>query len=294
MAKLDLYSKNWCDLLFEGRNHNYGAYEMRANAGKRNGYAMIGLLICLAIIGALPFIVDAVEGAIKSLGNDQAMEMQKLDEAEVEQEEEEIFEEKQEQPKEDLTKDVVTEMASTQQFTVPEITDHVVAEKEIISQDKANETNVKFGEFTFKGNDETSYNIKNEKTELGAEARQGTGGTATNEPVKKVEEKQIFKENEVDQPASFPGGHGAFIAFLNKNLKYPPSALEEDVTGTVRVRFIVSKDGSISSVSGSGADSRLVKEAVRVVKMVPRWQPARKNGAPVDAHFSVPVEFDID
>jgi protein TonB len=121
----------------------------------------------------------------------------------------------------------------------------------------------------------------------------------TNEPIKIVEVKAPVVEVEeiydvVEESAEFPGGMQKMYEFIGKNLVYPAMARESNVQGKVFVNFVVSKDGSISDVKvlrgiGSGCD----EEAMRVVKMMPKWQPAKNMGKPVKARFTLPINFKL-
>jgi protein TonB len=96
----------------------------------------------------------------------------------------------------------------------------------------------------------------------------------------------------VEENAEFPGGEDARVAFMQKNLKYPPLARENGIEGTVYLSFVVGKDGNIREVAvrrgiGFGCD----EEAVRVVKMMPAFKPAKQNGRPVDVYFNMPIRF---
>lgn len=103
-------------------------------------------------------------------------------------------------------------------------------------------------------------------------------------------EDKVFQA--VEQPASFPGGTGAMNRWLANNLAYPESAQQNDVEGKVIVQFIVEKDGSISSPKvARGVDADLDREALRVVKRMPRWTPAHNNGVAVRSQFTLPVVF---
>lgn len=121
----------------------------------------------------------------------------------------------------------------------------------------------------------------------------------TNEPIKIVEIKAPVVEVEeiydvVEESAEFPGGMQKMYEFIAKNLVYPAMARESNVQGKVFVNFVVGKDGSISEVKvlrgiGSGCD----EEAMRVVKMMPKWQPAKNMGKPVKARFTLPINFKL-
>ena len=278
MADVDILSKSWNDILFEGRNKNYGAYQMRAGTGRRNVIALLSLLIIFVAIAFAVFFAGVIERAAAELGNDQAMQLQNV---EQEEEEEEIF---QEDSKPDETPmETVTEMASSIQFTVPEITDTPAEDKELIAQQKAQEAKAKMGEFNFQGNDETSTNIKNDQKQLGAVASAGGGeGDA-----------KVFTF--VEQMPVFPGGEQALQKYILDHFKYPQVSLEDGVQGTIMVRFVVKENGSVGEVQIlKGLDSYCDKEAKRVISNLPRFTPGRQQGKPVKVWYQIPVRLTIE
>ena len=98
----------------------------------------------------------------------------------------------------------------------------------------------------------------------------------------------------VDEMPSFPGGQGAMMEFLSKNIKYPIEAEENGIQGRVLVKIVVKKDGMIDSPTVvKGVDPLLNKEAIRVVKTMPKWIPGKQKGEPVNVSFTVPVTFRI-
>ena len=98
----------------------------------------------------------------------------------------------------------------------------------------------------------------------------------------------------VDEMPSFPGGQGAMMEFLSKNIKYPIVAEENGIQGRVLVKVVVKKDGTIDSpIVVKGVDPSLIKEAIRVVKTMPKWIPGKQKGEPVNVSFTVPVTFRI-
>lgn len=111
-----------------------------------------------------------------------------------------------------------------------------------------------------------------------------------------VAKEEVSADNTVhdaaEQMPSFPGGQSAMMSYLSKSIKYPLVAEENGIQGRVIVSFVVEKDGSISSVKVThGVDPSLDKEAVRVVKSMPRWTPGRIDGKPVRVKYTVPVAF---
>ena len=98
----------------------------------------------------------------------------------------------------------------------------------------------------------------------------------------------------VEVMPQYPGGQIAMLQYLMKNIKYPEQAMKEGIQGRVTVRFIVEKDGSISDVKPVlSVHPLLNKEAVRVVKSMPKWSPGKHNGKPVRVRFNLPVMFKL-
>ena len=98
----------------------------------------------------------------------------------------------------------------------------------------------------------------------------------------------------VEQFPSFPGGNGKLSEFLSQNVRYPVVAAENGIEGRVIVRFIVERDGSVSNVEvAKGAEASLDKEAVRVAKLMPKWNPGKQNGKAVRVNFNVPISFKL-
>lgn len=279
MAKVDILSKNWNDILFEGRNQAYGAYEMRALTGKRNIKSLIILGILIVGVFALVLGVNTASRLIQEYQlEQQANELSNVDE--VEEEEELVVEE--EKPDE-APAETVTEMASSIQFTVPEITDNVAEDKELIAQQKAQEARAKMGEFNFQGNDETSTNIKSDKKQLG-DVASGGGGEG---------EAKVFTY--VEQMPVFPGGEAALQRYIHDHLKYPQVSLEEGTQGTVMLRFVVNENGSVGDVQIlKSLDTYCDREAKRVVQSLPRFTPGRQQGKPVKVWFQFPIRFEIE
>ena len=98
----------------------------------------------------------------------------------------------------------------------------------------------------------------------------------------------------VERPAQFPGGDAKRTQWLSSHVRYPEMAQQNGVQGRVIVKFIVEKDGKISSPSiVKGVDEDLDREAMRVVMAMPKWQPATNNGKPVNSYFTMPVIFKL-
>ena len=96
----------------------------------------------------------------------------------------------------------------------------------------------------------------------------------------------------VEENAQFPGGDEACMKWLQEHIKYPQICIEQNVQGRVQVGFVVNRDGSIVDVKIlRSPDPNLSKEAERVVKMMPKWKPARQGNKTVRSRFNLPVNF---
>jgi TonB family protein len=96
----------------------------------------------------------------------------------------------------------------------------------------------------------------------------------------------------VEEMPEYPGGVNALRAFLQSAIKYPVTALENEIQGKVYVNFVVTKTGSIAKAKVvRGIDPSLDKEAIRVVESLPDWKPGKQRGQSVDVYYTVPVDF---
>lgn len=108
-----------------------------------------------------------------------------------------------------------------------------------------------------------------------------------------VEEEEIFVF--VEEYPSYPGGEEALYKYLGENIQYPDVARDNGITGTVVIRFVVEKDGSITKAAvareiGGGCG----KEALRVVNAMPKWKPGKQSGKAVRTEFTLPVQFQLN
>lgn len=276
MAKIDLISGSWTDLVFENRNQAYGAYALRKGTGKRNLIAIIAvILLAIACQIGLTLKNIADEREKQRIALQEAMEMTKL-----EQQKKEPEVKRKEVVKQENVEKVVEKVKSSIKFTAPVIKkDNEVRPEDMMkSQDEILSTNTAIGAFDVKGNDEAGEVLKAKEV-------------IATEPVKpKEEENKVF--DVVEQMPSFPGGQAALMNYLNSNIKYPVIAEENGIQGRVVVQFVVGKDGSISNVHVvKSVDPSLDKEAVRVVKNMPKWIPGKQNGQSVTVRYTLPVTF---
>ena len=274
MSKIDLISNEWTDLVFEGRNQAYGAYKLRKGTAKRNVWALIivGLAAALLYLGLQ---LQKMAEANKKVENTQAVELAKLntEKKEAKVEKKEII--KQEPEK------VVERVKSSVKFTAPVIKkDSEVKEEDEIKLDEVQKSDKAIGALNVLGNDEVGGAVLKAKEDI----------AAPEPPKHVVEETKIFTV--VEQMPMFPGGDGALMGYLRDNIHYPTVAAENGVQGRVVVGFVVERDGSITDVNIlRGVDPSLDREAMRVVKSMPRWNPGKQNGSAVRVKYQVPVSF---
>ena len=112
-------------------------------------------------------------------------------------------------------------------------------------------------------------------------------------PVQVEEEEEEVVFVIVETMPEFPGGQQALFKYLSENVKYPAIAQENGIQGRVICQFVVNKDGAIVDVEvvRSGGDPSLDKEAIRVIKSMPKWKPGKQRGKAVRVKYTVPVNF---
>jgi len=284
MAKeVDLSSREWCDLVFEGKNKDFGAYVIRTESTKRHNMAFFWTIIGAAAVAALAFGLVKANQYLEErrLANQQDqteifMDMS-AEEPEAEPEQQRVEPEKPEVLPEEVLKSVkVTELQIVED-------DKVKKEDEIKTQDELKETETAFGQKDNEKGTEDRNVTRTLKEEVVVE-----------KPVEKKEEKkeEIFRS--VEQMPQFPGGEAALMKYLQSHINYPPMAAENNVQGRVVVQFVVDKTGKVGEVKVvRSVDKDLDKEAVRVCKSLPKFTPGRQNGQAVSVWYTLPVTFKL-
>ena len=273
MAKIDLISNEWADIVFQGRNKVYGAYQLRRGTSKRNIVSMI----FVAAVAAVAYLGLAAYNSYQEA--QKAKFEAEMEASLLEAKKEAKVEKKTETPKVEQVQKV-EKVKSSIAFTPPVIKkdSEVKPEEEMKTQDELKETKTAIGAFDVKGNDEAGGTVLKAVEEIAAP-----------EPPKHEEEQnKIFEV--VEQQPQFPGG--SVNGWLADHIKYPVVAAENGISGRVVVQFVVERDGSVSQVKVvRGVDPSLDKEAQRVISSMPKWIPGKKNGQAVRSRFTVPVTF---
>ena len=282
---VDLTSKEWRDLVFADKNKEFGAYTIRQTSDRRHNmvvlYTLVGLVIIVILVIGLSKWSDyrAEQRALELAQEREQMMAAQLAEQQNEPEPEpEVEEQKFEQPEIEVPEEVL----ATVQVTQIAIVDADKVKNEVMDMDAQKEDNTARGVVTQEGSDDADK----------FKAVQEQVVVKEPEPEVKPKEEEIFVA--VEQAAEFPGGQGALMKWLSNNIRYPESAQQNDIQGRVIVKFVVEKDGSIGAATIlKGVDKDLDREALRVVKRMPKWQPGKNNGVAVRSYFNLPVTFKL-
>ncbi|MEO6963445.1 MAG: TonB family protein [Puia sp.] len=258
------------DIIFEGRNKMYGAYDLRKTYNRRLRIAMLvtAFVVLLLTVG---FIISN----IKDSGKTKAMVVQDVQLEDIQQEKKELPPPppppKVEPPKVEMAK-----------FTPPKI----VKDEEVKEDEKPPEVE------------------KLEDTKIGVVNQQGIkddnitappvdqGKGVVEAPKDNTDYDKTFTKVEIE--STYPGGMAAWQRYLQKNLQYPDDAASNEIQGQVVVQFIVDKEGVVSNVEAVSGPNELRDEAIRVIKRSGAWTPAIQNGRKVKSYKKQPIVFRLE
>ena len=253
--------KPFDEIVFEHRNKEYGAYELRKRYNKHMNTAFIIAITVFVISVSIPAIMDFLD-TLAPIEADTNVELTLVDAPPLDKD----------VPPPPPPPDPPPPVQETIKFTPPVVTEEPIDEKDIPPpQDEI-------------------------KVQVGTETKEGTGDIelpTEGDGKEEVEApQQIFTI--VEQMPEFPGGEEKLFEYLGKNIKYPSMARENGITGTVYVTFVVEGNGEISDVKklrgiGGGCD----EEAMRVVKAMPSWKAGKQNGKSVRVQYNLPIKFTL-
>jgi protein TonB len=256
-------SPNRNDLVFANRNKSYGAYVLRNEYDKRMMIIIISLLLFISLAYGAWMIYKSIPEVVPPIPPVDTTQMTVPAPP---------VEEVPPPPPEDIPPPVEETVA----FMPPIVVD-IPVEDEMPIQEEMEEV---------KASTETQTGDGDEFAPPADE-----GGP----PV--VETKEAEPETFVDEEAEFPGGYPAMMAFIQKNLVFPETAIENGVQGKCFLRFVVSVGGSISSVQvtkGVPDCPECDKAAVKAIRSMPNWKPGKLNGRSVSSYCSIPINFSIE
>ncbi|MBC5863666.1 energy transducer TonB [Flavobacterium turcicum] len=258
--KLDIFTNRWLDIVFEGRNKAYGAYELRKSNNKTTTKAMIFGAIVFAVAISMPLIL----GLLPDSSEDEAA----LDTK--------IVSIKLPPKKEEVKKNIPPPPPPPPKVDQVKFVKPVVAKAEEVTEEPPKMVELKdkkLGAETIKGDPDAVLTVE-------------PVGTGTAAVVEEAPDNTIYNTAGIEVKPDFPGGINKFYKFIGDNYTTP----EDAPSGKVYVTFVVEKDGSLTDVKvardvGYGTG----KEAIRVLKKSPKWSPGIQNGKPVRVLYSIPI-----
>lgn len=252
------------ELVFANRNKAYGAYVLRKEYNKRVSFIILGTVIFSFLLFGVKYYIDN-----KPKAEEKPIEMTNI----VVDLTPPPPQEEQPPPPPPPPPPPMVEMVK---FTPPVIKDDAVEEEPQKIQEEVKDVNVGTKD------QEGEKDIVAPPTEV--------ANTGPAEPA----QPEIFTI--VEEQAEFPGGIPEMVKFIQKNLQYPPMAREAGLQGKCHLRFVVNENGEISNVEvmkGVPGCPDCDKEAVRVVKSMPKWKPGKMTGKAVKCYFNLPISFKL-
>lgn len=290
MAKdVDLSSKEWTDLIFEGKNKEFGAYALRQASDRRHNLAVLYVIAGLALVLILAWLYGMYRAEKERAEKERVAELlanieqEQFDELTVELDlpEENQMEQQEEIPEPEVEEALAEDILNTEKFTEFLVQKDEDVKEEVKSADDVKDTSTALGSTDFDQGTDDLNTVREHKNEVIVEDKKP-------EPV----EDKVFTS--VEQMPQFPGGDVALLKYISDHIKYPTIAMENNVQGKVVVQFVVTRDGSIGEVKvARGKDPDLDKEAVRVVKTLPKFIPGKMNGQAVNVWYTLPINFKL-
>jgi len=260
-ANNNIFSNEWCELVFASKNQEYGAYELRKNSSRRHLRALLIAIVIFIFIVSAPILLKQ----ILPKKAEQDISVRTLTDLKIDK------------PKED---EIIKElpppppMRNTIKFIPPVIKpdelvrdeEQPVMQKEVIEA-KAAISNVSFD----KGTDDVAAPV------------------ATNNQITEESDQPLII---VEQMPQFPGGDSELYKFIRNNMRYPAAANEMGISGSVILNFVIDKEGKITKIKvvrgiGGGCD----EEAVRVLTKMPAWSVGKQGGRAVAVSYTLPIKF---
>ncbi|MEL1245760.1 energy transducer TonB [Flavobacterium sp. DGU11] len=272
MSKLSLFKKDWIDMVFEGRNKKYGAYQLRSENPVTTIKALgLGVLLFVLFIASGP-IFGWVKGL--SAAKEEKVELVELTDL-PEPEPEEIL--PPEPPKVEqlqAPKSIVEEIKfkPLEAAKKEDVPDEIPDTKDFKDADPSDKN--------AEASPEGDINIDKPSGDL-------------NKGVEPSEDNGIYNSAGLQVQPAYPGGMDAFYKYVNNNFRIPE--IEQNMVAKIYVSFVVEKDGSMTQIKIlRDPGFNLGKEAERVLKsMKKKWEPGIQNGKPVRASYNLPITINI-
>ena len=275
MNAVNIYNSDFLDILFEGRNKDYGAYELRKSEDRRVRNAILGTASFALVVISGYVISNQLKAADMGIRKEVIIPPATITD---------LPRDPELTPPPPPVQSTPPPANSSIKSVTPTITedDKVRPEDEVPRMDSIG--NKSIGLATIQGDDVNGVDAGTLLGEAGNKVVEGP----------KAEDRETIRTF-VDIMPSYPGGEGALMKYLHDNTKYPQMAIENGVEGKIFVQFVVDWEGNIRDVQTTGAHkgAGLEEEAMRVVKKMPRWKPGKQNGQAVTVRFNLPISFSI-
>lgn len=270
MEKSAILSADFLDIVFEGRNKEYGAYELRRTYNKRLRVS-VGVMLSVTLLLCIGQLLASGQNP-----DDQKM-VQIPDDVNLQK----VDVEEPPPPPIPPPPPPPQQQIQSVQFTKPLIVDEDVPEDQKPPENDDLE-DVKIDVKTQDG-----------EKDLGivAPPPDDNGKGILVPPKPKEEEPDIYISVQIE--SAYPGGRAAWERFLHKNLHYPQQAQDDEIEGMVVVQFVVDLEGNVSQVQAISGPPELRDEAIRVIKKSGKWTPAIQNGRQVPSYKKQPIGFQL-
>jgi protein TonB len=271
MDKDRILSSSLLDILFEQRNKEYGAYELRKHYASRARKALTYVLGFLLLICSIPLLAGLGKTNPPTRYPNTPPDTLRITQINQTHRQQEHTGGRTKPPK--------------NHNPLPTQIDHPLAVQDTLSH---HDTLITSGAGNLAGNHQNN-------DDSGGSGGNSTANTQSQTGQGQINDTHTYDESDVQVMAEFPGGDDALLAYLSANITYPARAINSDIEGRVILSFIVNREGEIAEVNvlrsiGFGCD----QEAIRVVNRMPRWKPAMNNGKAVSMYFTLPVQFKLD
>lgn len=272
MSNVSIYEKNWIDLVFEGKNKAYGAYQLRQENGKTSLIAFLsGITFFLAVIGGGLFLTSFDDGPIDNVApiiDDGPIITIDLTPKEPKAPQPEV----QQSPQQPPSNETPPNLSNMVVVATPEANVDVPTNVEVKSLPPASEGTV------------GGTGIPNSGTE---------GGTVTTTPSPGGE--GVENSGTVDVLPKYPGGMGKFYEYVAQKFNSPDIDENGEITLSVTMSFVIEKDGTLTDIKAvRSTDYKMEKEAIRLLKASKvKWSPGMKEGKPVRTLFLLPIKVKL-
>lgn len=270
MNSQQLLSAEILDIIFEGRNKEYGAYELRKHYNRRMFYAISGMMLFIGLLLAGYFVSGNNTGKTNIEPISTVIELVDIEKTE---------------PEKPIPvpppPPTPPQEVNTRRYTTFVIVDEVPENERPPEIDELDNAVI------------SAQNIYSDViSEIVTPPIEAIGNGIIEAPPAKENENKVWEKVEIE--SEFPGGTASWKRFLIKTLNYPEKAIEEEVSGTVVVQFIVDQEGNVSEVEAISGPDLLKAEAIRVIKKSGKWTAAIQNGRKVKSYKKQPLTFRLD